>query len=299
MRLRAGRGGRSSGTGKGPGKGPGKRTGGGTAPRRRGAWTGGLHVFVVVSFAVAQPLYDLLAAQAEFFVFQNAGRAEILGLVAVLGVGIPLGLVAAGRLAGLVAGPGAERRVHEAVVATGVALTALAALRSVEAVPGVALVYAALVLGVAVAVLYARFGPVRLFFTLLAPGVIVFPGMFVAASPVTPLLVQEARARELAPATIGRPAPIVFVVFDEFPTTSLMDGEERIDAERYPSFAALAQESTWYRRATTVAATTYDALPAILTGRYPRPVQLPHAIDHPHSLFTCSPGLTRCTPRAP
>ena len=90
--------------------------------------------------------------------------------------------------------------------------------------------------------------------------------------------------------TIASPAPIVFVIFDELPTTSLMDREERIDAGRYPNFAALARDATWYRRATTVAETTYDAVPAILTGRYPRPDGLPHAIDYPHSLFTLLAG---------
>ena len=258
------------------------------APRRR-AWTESLHVWVLVSFAVAQPLYDLLGTQAEFFVFQNAGRVEILVLVVALSGLLPLALVGVERLAGLV-GLRTERGVHYAVVAVGVALTVLPALRPVEAVPGIALMYAALVLGAGVAVLYARFGAVRLFFTLLAPAVVVFPVMFLAASPVTPLLVQEERARALAPATIGSPAPIVFVVLDEFPTTSLMDAEERIDAERYPNFAALARDATWYRRATTVGETTYDAVPAILTGKYPRPGRLPHAIDHPENLFTLLAG---------
>ena len=210
-------------------------------------------------------------------------------MVVILSVALPLALVAVERLAALI-GPRTERGIHYAIVAAGVALTLLPALRPVEPVPGIALVYAALVLGAGVALLYARFGAVRLFFTLLAPAVVIFPGLFVAASPVTPLLVQAERARELAPATIGSPAPIVFVVFDEFPTTSLMDAEEGIDAERYPSFAALARDATWYRRTTTVGETTYNALPAILTGSYPRPDQLPHALDHPHNLFTLLAG---------
>ena len=256
---------------------------------RRRPWTESLHVWVLVSFAVAQPLYDLLGTQAEFFIFQNAGRAEILVLVVALSGLLPLALVGVERLAGLV-GLRTERGVHYAVVAAGVAFTVLPALRPVEAVPGIALVYAALVLGAGVAVLYARFGSVRLFFTLLAPAVVVFPVMFLAASPVTPLLVQEERARALAPAAIGSPAPIVFVIFDEFPTTSLMDAEEKIDAERYPSFAALARNATWYRRTTTVAETTSKALPAILTGRYPQPGRLPHAIDYPQNLFTLLAG---------
>ena len=72
--------------------------------------------------------------------------AEILGLVVALSGAIPLVLVAAGRLAGLI-GPRTGHRVHETIVAVGVALTVLPALRPVEAVPGVALVFAALVLG--------------------------------------------------------------------------------------------------------------------------------------------------------
>ena len=260
--------------------------------RREGRWKEDLHVWVLVSFAVAQPLYDLLGTQAEFFVFQNAGRVEILVLIVALSGLLPLALVGVERLAGFV-GLRTERGVHYAVVAAGVGLTALPALRPVEAVPGIALVYAALVLGAGVAVLYARFGSVRLFFTLLAPAVVVFPVMFLAASPVTPLLVQEERARALAPAAIGSPAPIVFVVLDEFPTTSLMDAEERIDADRYPNFAALARDATWYRRATTVGENTYDAVPAILTGRYPRAGRLPHAIDHPENLFTLLAGAYR------
>ena len=253
------------------------------------AWTQSLHLWVLVSFAVAQPFYDLLAGQPEFFVFQNAGRVEILGLVVVLSGLLPLVLVAAVQLAALI-GRRTGAGFHYVIVAAGVALTVLPPLREVEAVHGFALVYAALMAGLGVAVLYARFGAVRLFFTLLTPAVIVFPGMFVAASPVTPLLVQEGRAPELERGPIGRSAPIVFVVFDEFPVTSLLDQHERIDAERYPSFAALARDATWHRRATTVAEKTYDSLPSMLTGRYPRPGLLPHAIDHPQSLFTLLAG---------
>ena len=191
MRLRAARGGRRRGAGEGPDE--------GTAPRWRSAWIGGLHVFVVVSFAVAQPLYELLAAQAEFFVFQNAGRAEILGLVAVLGVGLPLGLVVAARLAGLIAGPGAERRVHEAVVAAGVVLDRARRAPVRRGRTGRRpRVRGAGARGSRSRCSTRASGPVRLFFTLLAPGVVVFPAMFLAASPVTPLLAQEARARELA-----------------------------------------------------------------------------------------------------
>lgn len=78
----------------------------------------------------------------------------------------------------------------------------------------------------------------------------------------------------VAQAPEGRSAPgppvLVLVVFDEFPTTSLLGGGGRIDAVRYPNFAALVRGSTWFPNATTVHDSTFYSVPAILDGRRPR-----------------------------
>jgi hypothetical protein len=76
------------------------------------------------------------------------------------------------------------------------------------------------------------------------------------------------------------------VVFDELPATSLMSARDRVDARRYPAFASIAGDSTWYRDATAVAGRTTEAVPALLTGRRPREGELATAADHPGSLFT-------------
>ena len=80
--------------------------------------------------------------------------------------------------------------------------------------------------------------------------------------------------------------PIVLVVLDELPQSTLADADGRIDAELFPNFARLARESTWYRNATTVNDSTAAAVPAQLTGEQPRAGTLPTARDHPRSLFT-------------
>jgi len=80
--------------------------------------------------------------------------------------------------------------------------------------------------------------------------------------------------------------PVVFVVFDGLPLTALLDEHDAIDRDRYPAFAELAGQSTWYRNATTVSDYTQWAVPAILTGRYPAQRSLPIASDHPETLFT-------------
>jgi hypothetical protein len=80
--------------------------------------------------------------------------------------------------------------------------------------------------------------------------------------------------------------PIVHVVLDELPTSTLTDADGAIDAELFPNFARLARRSTWYRNATTVNDTTAAAVPAQLTGEQPQPRELPIPRDHPRNLFT-------------
>jgi hypothetical protein len=116
----------------------------------------------------------------------------------------------------------------------------------------------------------------------------VFPALF---------LVHRSVRRRVLPRAVGvagsayAGAPVVMVLFDALPLNSLLDERNGIDAVRYPGFARLAQDATWYRGATTVAQDTGAAVPAILTGRYPtgerRP---PTAAEHPQNLFTLLGG---------
>ena len=76
------------------------------------------------------------------------------------------------------------------------------------------------------------------------------------------------------------------VVFDELPLTSLLGPDDRIDASRYPAFAELAADGTWYRGATAVHDSTALAVPAILDGRYPRAGLRSDVYSHPRNLFT-------------
>jgi len=77
------------------------------------------------------------------------------------------------------------------------------------------------------------------------------------------------------------------IVFDEFPTTSLLDRSGRIDTTRYPSFAALAGASTWFRYATASVDETGRAMEALLTGSTPPDRKRPANYQHnPRNIFT-------------
>jgi hypothetical protein len=78
----------------------------------------------------------------------------------------------------------------------------------------------------------------------------------------------------------------VLLVLDEFPGDTLLGRRGRIDAGRYPNFAALARDSTWFRNAHTAYDSTTKAVPLILDGIKPHKGTSPIARDHPHSIYT-------------
>jgi Sulfatase len=113
--------------------------------------------------------------------------------------------------------------------------------------------------------------------------------MFIGLTPFAGLIVPKSApaASALAQPQAKNPVPIVMIVFDEFEAGALLDGNRRIDAVRYPNFAALAESGLWFPNATTVWTETQRAVPAILTGLRPHdPNALPSVQSHPDNLFT-------------
>ena len=121
--------------------------------------------------------------------------------------------------------------------------------------------------------------------TSLSPAPIVFLVIFLLISPVSKLVLPQDEAGAAATDVRSR-TPVVLVVMDEFDANMLMNAQQRIDGSRYPNFAALARTATWYRNATTVATSTTDAVPALLSSTRPRQDALPVAADYPNNVFT-------------
>lgn len=266
-----------------------------------------LHLLALASLAIAQPIYGVLAAGADFLVAWEFGYlGTALTALAIL-VGPPLALwlvvEAAFRL-----GARAGRVAVGAAIALLAALTAAAPLaRAQVRSPWAVLIAAAI--GVTFAVWHARSAHLRSAvsaFTFAPPVMLI---VFLTTPDIRRLGVSASGDDPGAPP--GPPVPdatragVVVVVFDELPLASLLDADLRIDADRLPGFARLAESSTWYRQASTVAEQTTQAVPAILTGRIPADRRPATARSHPGSLFTLlgAPGkmnvhetLTRVCP---
>ncbi len=253
--------------------------------RARALLLAGGHLFVLSAFAFAQPLFDLLAHNAEFFAVRGSTREDIVAFV--------LGR-AAHSACGAARWSSSWRRPRECssgARCTSLFVAALSAVVVLQALAqrvdgGILLLVAAAALGAAVAWLYVRTPLVRTFLTVLIPAPVILALLFLFDSPVHKLLTVE----DDAPAAVAKVSktrdPVVVVVFDELTTVSLLNARGRIDAGRFPNFARLARDATFYRQATTVHGWTEHAVPAILTGRIPRDDELPIYADHRQNLFT-------------
>jgi hypothetical protein len=247
-----------------------------------------LHIFVLCGFAIAQPLFNLLGRNAEFFVVRRSQPVDVILLILILCVLFPALLAAAEAAAGLL-GQRVREGIHGVLVAFLVAGVALQVLKRVSDTSGAYLVAGAALLGLAFSVGYLRFLPFRFYLTVLSPAVLLFPGLFLFHSPVSKVVFPRENPL-IAVTKVNATTPIVMVIFDELPLTSLMDEHHQIDPIRYPNFAALARHSTWFRNATTVGDGSAFAIPAILTGNYPGSPRLPTAADYPHNIFTLLGG---------
>src|SRR5918995_3355698 len=260
------------------------------AARRERLW-GFFELFALIGFVVAQPTLDVLGKAPDFFLFRRAGRAEILILVLAV-TGLPaLGVWLDEQLAGL-AGERARRLVHVAMVAGLLAVLALQVGKNLTSVRGPALVAIGVAGGVAGGLLYANWDGFKLWLRYLAPAPLAFALLFLLASPVSKLMLPQPGGTVDADSPgvrINPEHPVVMILLDELPTTSLLDSKGQIDARLYPNFAKLAGQSTWYRNATAVSGLTNWAVPSMLSGRYPTAAQKdasPTAAQYPDNLFT-------------
>jgi hypothetical protein len=248
----------------------------------------GVHVAALWTLAFVQPLFDLLGKNAAFFVARDNTPGDILILA--LGFTLVPPLVATAVLAGLnaISRPVA-RLAHLAILAV---LSGVLVMQVLNGLSGTwkVLFPVSLLLGAGLALLYARSGGLRSFVSVLGVAPIVVIALLLVFSPVGDLVFRsDEGGGSTAAAKVASGAapttPVVLLVFDELPTTSLMTADGNVDRRRYPNFARLADSSTWYQNATSVSDGTYVAVPAILTGLRPQ-AELPTSRSYPRNLFT-------------
>ena len=238
----------------------------------------------LTAIAIAQPIFEVVSNSPEFFAARGTPAATVAAAVLAICFGVPFGLLGIERAIRVV-------RPSAATIFYGVTLALLSAvlvmpwLRQIEMLMSPWDGVIGGLVGAVVATVGTRTHSGRQFLSALAPAALVVPVLFLADPGVKQSLLPSESAASVQ--TIERTPPIVFAIFDELPLNSLLTADGNIDAGRYPNFAALARDAYWFRNASTVAANTSHAVPAILSGRYPTAVNdVPTLQYYPVNLFT-------------
>lgn len=249
-----------------------------------GPWSATLHLFALSGFAIAQPLYDVMAKHVDFFVAHDSQPVDLVLLTVLFSVAIPSVMALVVWLAGLVH-LSLRRVVLYAVLGALTGLTVLPVLKKVEGLSDPRVLALAALAAAVFLVAYARLPRLRDLLSILSLGTVVFPLYFLTLTEARVLVFPE-RPEGAAAETPVKGPPVVMVVFEEFSVVSLMDERRRIDAVRYPNFAALADQAHWFRNYTVHSPSTRLSVASMLTGRYVERGKLFQAENYPQSLFT-------------
>jgi hypothetical protein len=244
----------------------------------------GLHLAALWALAIVQPLLNLLGNNPDFFVARDNTSSQIVVFVLLLAILPPLLAGLAELLLNLVSQL-ARWIFHLALCGVLFWAIVLQILKQFADGPAWPMIVLAIVLGGLLTWAYARARFMRSMTDILiiAPPVILIAFFFFSDASELTTSPPEVHAKEVS---ASNPAPVVMVIFDEFPAGSLMTPSDNINPKRFPNFAELKGTSTWYRNTATGGSYTAIAVPSILTGKVASRDLLPTAADHPDSIFT-------------
>lgn len=242
-----------------------------------------LQIAGLSALAVGQPLLQLVQKNPEFLVVHNARTWDVIILTMALLFLPPL------VLSGLVLLGGMIRQqtgafIHFLILGGLLTLVLLPLVDKIPAVNG----WVTLMLAVfPAAVLIFRFGRHRAliqnlgFLAIALPAVLI---LFLSSTPIKNILFPDVTPALASAQKISN--PVVMIIFDEFPLSSLLGMDHELDCQLFPNFCRLAESSTWYRNATSISGATLRAVPAIMTGKFPRWSAAPTLAEHPQNIFT-------------
>ena len=245
---------------------------------------GGLHLLALWSLAIVQPLLNLLGNNPDFFVARDNTAGQIIVFVLLLTL-LPATIATAVEAPVKLVSPLARWIIQLGLCGLLFSAIALQILKQFADGPAWPMIIFAIALGGLLTWAYAkaRFMRSMADILIIAPPVILVSFFFFSDASELTTSTGDVSAKEIVATD---PAPVVMVIFDEFPAGSLMTPSGEINPQRFPNFAALKDTSTWYRNTATDASYTAIAVPSILTGQDADRDALPTAADHPDSIFT-------------
>lgn len=237
---------------------------------------------------MVQPLLSLLGSNPDFFVARDNTGGQIVLFVLLITFVPPVAATLIEALLNVISST-ARWILHVVLIALLFSTLVLQFLKQLADGPATLMIVAAVLAGIALAWAYCQRGFLRSLTDILIPAPVIILVVFLFFSDASELA-TGGREVEAIQTSIKDPAPVVMIVYDEFPEGSLLTSEGKLNTTRFPNFAELQSSSDWYRNTVTNASYTAIAVPAILSGIAADRDRLPTAADHPENIFTLLGG---------
>lgn len=241
-----------------------------------------LYLFLAWSLAVTQPLMSVFGKQPVFLIAHDVRAWLFVGLTLVFNFIPPLAVWLVAGLLGLV-----SRHLKELLIRLVLAfLLFLFMVQMVVALPLIYAFFTAVFLAILAVYLLVKLNLVRTFAQWFSVAGLLFVFSFLFIAPSKQLLPSfKSVSNDIKAATDN---PVFVIILDEFPLLALLKNNMEIDESRFPVFAELAKQSTWYANATAVSSATELALPAILNGIKPSLKEARSGTyeQYPYNIFT-------------
>lgn len=240
-----------------------------------------LEILAVWGVAIVQPILGVLGGASDYFIVFGIGSSGVvwfvLGLVLIVPVVSILVEIVVWRFARV------RDLFHFCAIGSCITL-ALAQLWKVSfGLAGGLYLALTTATGIMLVASYVRWRTVREWVSWLAVVPLIASSLFFFSTASGRYARAQTLAAEKNPSIA---APVVVLIFDEFPLSSLLNGSGDIDANRYPNFSRLKSLSTWYRQYSTTAEVTQFAVPSMLSGVDPKRGLGGIYADHPKTLFS-------------
>ena len=236
----------------------------------------------LATIAVSQPLLDLYGTNLTVFSAAKVGRLEI-GVFIVLVMLVPALLATIVDRFSVRFGPVVHRSVEVTIAFLFLFVFGMVLLRWLKVERDYLVYPASVVFAVLLTRLYAARESLRQWVSWLSIVAVAVLATFVLQAQ--PILFPGPTT--FADASVGRTdVPVFMVIMDEAPLYAMLGSDGRINAERFPNFAQLATESTWYRDNTAISNFTHQAVPGIMASKIPEKDDSPFLALHPRNIFT-------------
>jgi len=243
----------------------------------------------VVTFVVAQNVYEVLATNREFLTVRRVSNPQLLGIILAFNLLPALVLFLLWLLCRAV-----HRRLAQGFLAIAYFLLFAAFFLQVHKsyfsgwhpFPHSYLIWALPAGLITFASLHFE-KPFRSFLLALSILVPIFPILFLVRAWIRPTR-APATPQTLEDRRLSKPnkeiPPFFILIFDELSQKILLDDQGQIDGAQFPNFKKLADDGYWFRNATANGDQTIDSIPILLTGNF-HDGKDPSASAYPDNLF--------------